>query len=155
MSRVVLDASAILAFLRGEPGADVVSGYRGNAIASAVNVAEAGARLADFGASAPQVRRAMALMGMDIVPFDAEQAYETTEFRGGDAKPGTVARRPRLSPIGGPPQVAGADRRSGLGGDRRRGRGAAHSRCVARPGRIIEFHPGTARTGPARRRPGS
>ena len=82
MSRVVLDASAILAFLRGEPGADVVSGYRGNAIASAVNVAEAGARLADFGASAPQVRRAMALMGMDIVPFDAEQAYETTEFRG-------------------------------------------------------------------------
>ena len=82
MSRVVFDASVILAFLRAEPGAEVVSGYRGDAIVSAVNVAEAGARLADFGASASEVRRSMALMGMEIVPFDAEQAYAATDIRG-------------------------------------------------------------------------
>ena len=73
MSRAVLDASAILAFLRGEPGADVVSGYRGDAIVSAVNVAEAGARLANFGASPAEVRRSVALMSVEIVPFDEEQ----------------------------------------------------------------------------------
>ena len=82
MSRAVLDASAILAFLRAEPGADVVSGYRGDAVVSAVNVAEAGARLADFGASVSEVRRSMTVMGMEIVPFDEEQAYEATQFRG-------------------------------------------------------------------------
>ena len=81
MSRVVLDASAILAFLRAEPGADVVSGYRGDAIVSAVNVAEAGARLADLGASAAEVRRSMALMNMEIIPFDAEQAHEAADIR--------------------------------------------------------------------------
>lgn len=81
MSRVVLDASAILAFLRGEPGADAVSVYRGDAIVSAVNVAEAGSRLADLGASAAEVRRSMALMSMEIVPFDAEQAHEAADIR--------------------------------------------------------------------------
>ncbi len=77
----MLDASAILAFLRGEPGADVVSGYRGDAIVSAVNVAEAGARLADFGASAPEVRRSIALMSVEIIPFDEDQAHEAADIR--------------------------------------------------------------------------
>ena len=82
MSRAVLDASAILAFLRGEPGADVVSGYRGDAIVSAVNVAEAGARLADFGAGPSEVRRSIALMSVEIVPFDEEQAHAAADIRG-------------------------------------------------------------------------
>ena len=82
------DASAILAFLRGEPGADVVSGYRGNAIVSAVKVAEAGARLADFGANAAEVRRSMALVSMEIIPFDAEQAHEAAVIRGATRRQG-------------------------------------------------------------------
>ena len=81
MSRAVLDASAILAFLRGEQGAEVVAGYRCDALVSAVNVAEAGARLADLGANPAEVRRSVALMGLDIVPFDADQAHEAADIR--------------------------------------------------------------------------
>ena len=81
MSRVVLDASAMLAFLNGEPGGEVVDGYLGGAAASAVNVAEVGARLSDLGASLAEVQRAIALMAMEIVAFDAEQAYAAAGIR--------------------------------------------------------------------------
>ena len=81
MSRAVLDASAILAFLNGEPGGEVVDGYLGGAAASAVNVAEVGARLSDLGASLAEVRRAIALMAVEIIPFDAEQAYAAAGIR--------------------------------------------------------------------------
>ena len=77
----MLDASAILAFLRDEQGAEVVAGYRGDALVSAVSVAEAGARLADLGASAAEVRRSIALIGIEIVPFDADQAHEAADIR--------------------------------------------------------------------------
>lgn len=81
MSRAVLDASAILAFLRGEPGAGVVAGYRGDSLVSAVNVAEAGGRLSDFGMRGADVRRSIDLMALEIVPFDAEQAHAAAGIR--------------------------------------------------------------------------
>ncbi len=81
MSRVVLDASAMLAFLNGEPGGEVVDGYRGAALASAVNIAEVGARLSDLGASPAEVRRAVGLMAVEVVAFDAEQAYAAAGIR--------------------------------------------------------------------------
>ena len=81
MNRGVLDASAILAFLRDEPGADVVARYRGGAVVSAVNVAEVGSRLADLGASLSEVRRAIALMALEIIPFDSEQAFAAAGIR--------------------------------------------------------------------------
>ena len=81
MSRAVLDASAMLAFARGEPGGQIVYGYRGDALASAVNVAEVGTRLSDLGAGQAEVRRAIALMAVEIVSFDAEQAIATAGMR--------------------------------------------------------------------------
>lgn len=81
MSRVVLDASAMVAFLRGELGADIVNGYRGDALASAVNVAETAARLIDLGLSLTEVRRSIAHMFLDIVPFDDAQALATAATR--------------------------------------------------------------------------
>lgn len=80
MSRAVLDASAILAFLRGEPGAGVVAGCRGDSLVSAVNVAEAG-RLTDFGMRGADVRRSIDLMALEIAPFDAEQAHAAAGIR--------------------------------------------------------------------------
>ena len=81
MSRAVLDASAMLAFLRGEPGAAVVNGYRGDALASAVNVAETAARLVDLGLALDEIRRSIAHMSLDVVPFDRDQALATACMR--------------------------------------------------------------------------
>ena len=114
MSRAVLDASAMLAFLRGEPGGDVLNDYRGDALASAVNVAEVGSRLSDLGASLAEVRRAIALISVEIVAFDAEQAYAAAGIAQGDARP--ISGRPRLRAAGGASRAAGGDGGSGVGG---------------------------------------
>ena len=81
MSRAVLDASAMLAFLRSEPGRDAVYGYRGDALASAVNVAEVGSRLSDLGASPAEVRRSIGLLAVEVVAFDEEHALATAGMR--------------------------------------------------------------------------
>ncbi len=81
MSTVILDASAILAFLLDEPGADMVNDARGDAAASAVNIAEVAARLADLGVDYAAIRRAVALMDLEIIPFDSDQAIETGALR--------------------------------------------------------------------------
>ena len=81
MSRAVLDASAMVAFVRGEPGGEIVDGYRGDALASAVNVAETAARLVDLGLSLTEVERSIAHLYLDIVPFDEEQALATAATR--------------------------------------------------------------------------
>lgn len=81
MSRAVLDASAMVAFVRGEPGGEIVDGYRGDALASAVNVAETAARLVDLGLSLTEVERSIAHLYLDIVSFDADQALATAGMR--------------------------------------------------------------------------
>lgn len=81
MSRAVLDASAMVAFIRGEPGGDIVDGYVGQALASAVNVAETAARLVDLGLSLTEVERSIAHMFLDVVPFDNAQAIATAGMR--------------------------------------------------------------------------
>lgn len=81
MSRAVLDASAMVAFIRGEPGGEIVNGYVGDALASAVNVAETASRLVDLGVSLTEIRRSIAHLFLDIVPFDEEQALATAASR--------------------------------------------------------------------------
>ena len=51
MNDVVLDASAVIADLRGEPGGDMVHAVDGTAYLSAVNYAEVITKLIDAGAS--------------------------------------------------------------------------------------------------------
>jgi ribonuclease VapC len=46
MAKVVIDASALLAYVNGEPGADKVEAVLGEAMISAVNLAEAATKLA-------------------------------------------------------------------------------------------------------------
>lgn len=74
MSYAVLDASAILAFLSGDRGAHVVDVYCGGALISAVDIDEAAARLRDLGLSPTEVREAIAILDLKIVPFDTDQA---------------------------------------------------------------------------------
>ena len=81
MDRVVLDSSAILAFLQDEPGGEIVADYCGNALVSAVNVAEVTCRLNDLGADLAEAKKSIAFIDMEIVPFDAGQAYDVASIR--------------------------------------------------------------------------
>lgn len=82
MARAVLDASAILALIQGEPGADVVDKALSGAMMSAVNVAEVAARLSDFGMPDEEVRATVRDLRMDIVDFDAAMAFGSAALRG-------------------------------------------------------------------------
>ncbi|MBI4282393.1 MAG: type II toxin-antitoxin system VapC family toxin [Chloroflexi bacterium] len=75
MVKAVLDASALLALLNGEPGADIVAEALSEAAVSAINVSEVVAKLAEAGMPEGAIREALEGLLLDIVPFDLAQAY--------------------------------------------------------------------------------
>jgi ribonuclease VapC len=79
---VVLDASALLALLNDEPGAGRVEESLADAAISAVNYAEVGTRLADRGEDAETIQQMLMLLGLEVVPFDVEQADQAIRLRG-------------------------------------------------------------------------
>jgi PIN domain nuclease of toxin-antitoxin system len=81
MADIVLDASAILALLHREPGGDIVLRHAGNAIVSAVNLSEVGARLVDHGMTEEAIRLAIGSVGAEVVPFDENLAYVASLLR--------------------------------------------------------------------------
>lgn len=83
MAETVLDASAVLALLQGEPGSDAIAARLDGAAISAVNLSEVVAKLADAGMPAPEIRRALDPMGLDVRPFDAAAAYASGTLRPG------------------------------------------------------------------------
>lgn len=80
MSEVVLDASAVLALLRDEPGADIVAGHMGNAAISAVNLQEVAKEMLREGAVASAVRAILDELALDVRAHDAEAAYISAEL---------------------------------------------------------------------------
>lgn len=74
MADVVLDASAVLAVLLAEPGAEFVRPFLGGAIISAVNHAEVVSRLVDKGAPVDEIRTKVGSFGVPVVGFDADLA---------------------------------------------------------------------------------
>jgi PIN domain nuclease of toxin-antitoxin system len=81
LSRVVLDASALLAFLLAETGADVVARDLRYARLSAVNYAETLARLGQLGKRLDEAATDIARLQLDIVPFDDAQAVVSASLR--------------------------------------------------------------------------
>lgn len=76
MSRTVLDASAVLAALKREPGADVVAAAIANGAAvSAVNLAEVVSTLADRGMDEATVHATLDQLDLQVVDFDTDLAY--------------------------------------------------------------------------------
>lgn len=71
---VVLDTSALLAALWGEPGSDRVDRVVGTARVSAVNLSELVAKLVDRGASDADVGAVLDDLAVTVVPMDARQA---------------------------------------------------------------------------------
>jgi ribonuclease VapC len=77
----VLDASAVLAFLRDEPGGERVENDLGNSIISAVNLSEVAAKLSDFGMPAEEVLDALSELAAISMVFDADQALVAGALR--------------------------------------------------------------------------
>ena len=82
MPRIVLDASAVLAVILEEPGADVVvEALRSGAAMSTVNVAEVAARLHQDGWSDAEVALVFDSLGIEVLPFDLESALLSGRLR--------------------------------------------------------------------------
>lgn len=82
MSSSVLDASALLALLNDEPGADLVTvAIAQGAAIGAVNLSEVVAKLADAGTPETSIREAIDPLGLNVVEFNADLAYETGAMR--------------------------------------------------------------------------
>jgi PIN domain nuclease of toxin-antitoxin system len=75
MSDVVLDASALLALLGEESGADEVASHLPGAAISAVNLSEVVAKLAESGLSGEEIAGAVGGLGLEVHPFDEPQAH--------------------------------------------------------------------------------
>lgn len=76
MSSCVLDASALLACIQHEPGAEVVTrALVEGAVMSSVNLSEVVARLSDGGMSAEAIREALRSFEFEIVPFEEDAAF--------------------------------------------------------------------------------
>lgn len=75
MARCVMDASALLAAIFDERGAEeAVGAIREGALISAVNVAEVAAFLRSDGWSAGEIADVITELGVEVVPFDTETA---------------------------------------------------------------------------------
>ena len=77
----VLDASALLAMLQGEPGGDRVAEALPDAVISAVNIAEVVAKLRDKGLAQNQARETLEILSLNVVEFDLSQAIEAGGLR--------------------------------------------------------------------------
>lgn len=79
--RVVLDASALIAFFKREPGAEVVERSLRRGVVSAVNLSEvldkSDLQESDYGRVLSLLRN----WNVDVAPFDAEQAMLAATIR--------------------------------------------------------------------------
>ncbi len=78
---VVVDASAVLALLWSEPGSEAVADVIGDALMSAVNLAEVTSKLADRGIGENAIRELLRDLPVRIAVFDEGQAYAVGEMR--------------------------------------------------------------------------
>ena len=81
MSEHVLDASAVLAVILGERGADRILEKLPGGVIGAVNLAEIVAKLQERGVPDAEIDRDVAELGLSIVPFDAAQAMAAGKLR--------------------------------------------------------------------------
>lgn len=83
MSEATLDASALLAVLRQEPGADLVAGLlRGGACAvSTVNLSEVVSKLLERGVDLVTIRGHLDGLGFVVHQFDELDAFDAASLR--------------------------------------------------------------------------
>jgi PIN domain nuclease of toxin-antitoxin system len=72
----ILDASAVLALLNNESGADAVRDTLPNAAISAVNLAEVISRLIAVGMPEDKTKEILSALGLEVAPFTEEEAFQ-------------------------------------------------------------------------------
>ena len=77
----VLDASALLCLLNGEPGSERVLDALPTAMIGAANLAEVVSKLRERGLGAEEVRDVLGSLPLDIRPLTASQAYSIGDLR--------------------------------------------------------------------------
>jgi PIN domain nuclease of toxin-antitoxin system len=76
----VLDASALLALLQGEPGADLVASIVGESVLTSLNLAEVLGKLLEFGQPRDAALRAIGQTAVQIVAFDGGMGIAAGEM---------------------------------------------------------------------------
>ena len=77
----MLDASAVLALLFEEIGSEVVRAKLRTGVIGAANLAEVLAKLSDHGLPAVEAVRAVAILGLEVMPMTEAQAQRSGELR--------------------------------------------------------------------------
>jgi len=70
----VLDSSAVLAVINGEPGGEIVAALINDSLVSAVNFAEVMTKLVERSGSLERARKALAILDLNVVDFDRDLA---------------------------------------------------------------------------------
>lgn len=81
MAEAVLDASAVLAMLNAEPGANAVAEALPGAVMSAVNLSEVVSKLSSTGMTDNEIDEVLRTLRIETVPFDEEQAFQSGLLR--------------------------------------------------------------------------
>jgi PIN domain nuclease of toxin-antitoxin system len=82
VTSVVLDASAVIAVLNAEPGADIVLGSMAHALISAVNYSEVVKKAVERVQAIDPIPALLRSYWIDIVPFDQDLATAAGELFG-------------------------------------------------------------------------
>lgn len=80
MTSAVLDASALIALLRDEPGGNLVRERLAGSVISAMNYSEVLKKTIEVGGSLDATRMHVNALPLSIVPFDVEQAVSTASL---------------------------------------------------------------------------
>ena len=80
MAEAVLDASALIAFLRNEPGADKVAAVLSKSCISSVNLAETLGKMVEYGKPLDAVVFQIERLDIPVIAFDSEQASIAASF---------------------------------------------------------------------------
>lgn len=80
MSEVLLDASAVLAFLKDQPGS-AVRQLLPTSVVSAINLAEVATTFIYGGMPSDEVETALRELPIRLLPLDEDQAYQASTLR--------------------------------------------------------------------------